>query len=309
MKYSNVKLDPEALLRLRVFDTYRRMESEEGKVDARRFCKLMGISKSWFYKWKGRYNPGNLNTLKSHSRKPKTFKTIPWKVVVEICEWKRANPRKSHYYLYQTWLKEGRFPPCSPKTIYNWWKKRRLIITRHKRKRRKTKLFNQAKVPGELVQVDVKHLPRRKYQYTAIDVVSRWRFALGYKAFNMQNSIDFANKLVSEAKTKGIKIKLVQTDNGPEFQSEFKRHLEETMKLSHQYTWIHTPDQNGKVERSHRTDEEEFYQETEIDYTSLEDINIKLTNWILYYNTQRLHFALNFDTPEECLTKWKVSTI
>ena len=102
----------------------------------------------------------------------------------------------------------------------------------------------------------------------------------------MANSIDFANKLVSKAKTRGIDIKLMQTDNGPEFQSEFKRHLEETMKLVHQYTWIHTPDQNGKVERSHRTDEEEFYQETEIDYTNLKDLNIKLAHWINYYNTK-----------------------
>lgn len=84
MKYSNVKLDPDALLRLRVLDTCKRMETEEGKIDVWRFCKLMGISKAWFYKWKGRYNSRNLNTLKSHSRKPKTFKTIPWEVVVEI---------------------------------------------------------------------------------------------------------------------------------------------------------------------------------------------------------------------------------
>lgn len=308
MKYSNTKLDSEALFRLRVFDTYRRMEIEEGKVDVRRFCKLMGISKSWFYKWKGRYNPRNLNTLKSHSRKPKTFKTIPWEVVVEICEWKREHPRKSHYYLYQLWLKGGRVPPCSPKTIYNWWKKRGLIVTRYKRKRRKTKLFNQAKVPGELVQVDVKHLPSKKYQYTAIDAVSRWRLVYGYSAFNMENSIDFANKLIAKAGERGIKMKLIQTDNGPEFQSRFVDHLTK-IGISHQYTWIHTPDQNGKVERSHRTDEEEFYQETEIDYTNLEDLNTKLKDWIHYYNTQRLHFALNFDTPEEYLTKWKVSTI
>lgn len=112
-----------------------------------------------------------------------------------------------------------------------------------------------------------------------------------------------------KTKEKGIRIKLIQTDNGSEFQSVFKKHIEETMKLKHQYIWIHTPDQNGKVERSHRTDEEEFYQETEIDYSNLEDINTKLKNWTNYYNAQKLHFALNFDTLEEYLTKWKVSTI
>ena len=39
----------------------------------------------------------------------------------------------------------------------------------------KSKLFNKAKIPGELVQIDTKFLPRKKYQYTAIDVVSKWR--------------------------------------------------------------------------------------------------------------------------------------
>lgn len=214
-------------------------------------------------------------------------------MVVEICEWKRENPRKSHYYLYQTWLKKGRTPPCSPKTIYNWWKRRGLIVTRHKRKRRKTKLFNEARKPGELIQVDVKHLPKKKYQYTAIDAVTRWRFALGYRAFSMQNSIDFVERLVARARRKAISIKLIQTDNGPEFQKEFVNYLIR-VNIKHQYTWIHTPDQNGKVERSHRTDEEEFYQETEIDYSNLEDLNIKLTNWIAYYNTKdcTLHLIL-----------------
>lgn len=308
MRYSNTNLDSDALFRLKVLDVYRMIETEEGSVNVRKFCRMMGISKSWYYKWKARFNPRNLNSLKTQSRKPKSLKTISWDTVVEICKWKKINPKKSHYYLYQEWIRQGVTPPCSPKTIYNWWKRRNLIITRHKRKRAKSKLFNQAKLPGELVQIDVKHLPKKKYQYTAIDAATRWRFALGYRAFNMANSIDFVEKLVAKAREKEILIKLIQTDNGPEFQGEFVQHLTKT-GISHQYTWVHTPDQNGKVERSHRTDEEEFYQETEIDYSSLEDINQKLTRWIHHYNTQRLHFALNFDTPEEYLEKIKVSTI
>jgi|GEM_PF-6062727 len=59
-------------------------------------------------------------------------------------------------------IREGKVPPCSPKTIYNWWERRNLILTGYKRKRRKIKLFNQAKRPGELVQVDVKYVNGRK---------------------------------------------------------------------------------------------------------------------------------------------------
>ena len=304
MKYHNVRLDSEAGFRLRVMDAYGRME----RKNIRALCKTFGMSTSWFYKWKARYNPGNLTSLKSLSRKPKKTSSINWKIVIEVCEWKRANPRKSQYYLFNEWLKAGRLPPCSPKTIYNWWKRRNLIITRHRRKRVKSKLFNKAKAPGELVQIDTKFLPRRKYQYTAIDVVSKWRFIEAYSKLTQENSIDFVGNLLTKAKQKGIKIALIQTDNGHEFQRSFGEYLR-GLGISLQHTWIHTPDQNGVVERSHRTDEEEFYQETEIDYTDLGEINTKLKIWLEYYNTKRLHFALNFDTPEEYLEKARVSTI
>ena len=304
MKYHNVKLDSEALFRLRVMDAYSRMEPK----NVRSLCKTFGISKSWFYKWKGRYNPKNLISLKSLSRKPKKLSSIDWNIVTEVCEWKRLNPRKSQYYLYQEWVKAGRTPPCSAKTIYNWWKKRNLIVTKHRRKRVKSKLFNKAKLPGELIQIDTKFLPKKKYQYTAIDVVSKWRYLKVYSKLTQENTIDFINNLLIEAKKKGITIKLIQTDNGHEFQAEFEEYLK-SISIKIQHTWIHTPDQNGVVERSHRTDKEEFYQETEINYSDLEDINTKLKVWLEYYNTKRLHFSLNFLTPEEYLEKTRVSTI
>ena len=304
MKYHNVRFDSEACFRLRVMDAYHRMEPK----NVRSLCKTFGISKSWFYKWKGRYNPRNLTSLKSLSRKPKKLSSIGWGIVVEVCEWKRINPRKSQYYLFNEWLKAGRVPPCSPKTIYNWWKRRNLILTRHKRKRVKSKLFNKARLPGELVQIDTKFLPRKKYQYTAIDVVSKWRYLQVYAKLTQENTIDFVQKLLIEAKRKRINIKLIQTDNGHEFQAEFDKCLK-SFGIKLQHTWIHTPDQNGVVERSHRTDEEEFYQETEIDYSNLEEISQKLKVWLEYYNTKRLHFSLNYLTPEEYLQKIRVSTI
>lgn len=296
LKYRTVYLNEAEKLRLRVMDAHVTMKPR----NVRYLCRLFGIGRSTFYRWLGQYNPANLTSLKYKSRKPKRFNSINWKIVVEVCEWKRLNPRKSQYYLFNEWIKAGRVPPCSPKTIYNWWKRRNLIITRYRRKRARSKLFNRAKYPGELVQIDTKFLPRRKYQYTAIDVVSKWRFVFVYSKLTQENTIDFVKRLFTEAKKKGIAIKIIQTDNGHEFQREFEEYLK-GLGIKLQHTWIHTPDQNGVVERSHRTDEEEFYQETEIDYTNLEDINTKLKIWLEYYNTKRLHFSLNYLTPEEYL--------
>lgn len=291
-----VKLNDKEALRLKLLDAYEAMESK----NVRYLCKLFGIHHSTFYRLRKQYDRKNLASLKYKSRKPKRLTNIDWGVVIEVCEWKRANPRKSQYYLYNEWIRSGRVPPCSPKTIYNWWKRRNLIVMRHRRKRVKSKLFNHAQKIGELVQIDTKFLPRKKYQYTAIDVVSRWRFIFVYSKLTQENTIDFVQKLLIKAKQKGITIKMIQSDNGHEFQTKFEEYLK-SLNIKIQHTWIHTPDQNGVVERSHRTDEEEFYQETEIDYANLEDINTKAKIWLEYYNTKRLHFSLNFQTPEEYL--------
>jgi len=300
-----VNLTNEELFKLKVMDAYENMNPK----NVRYLCRLFGIGKSTFYRWKKEYKPYNLTSLKYKSRKPKKLKTIDWSVVIEICDWKRAHPKKSHYYMYQTWLKEGRVPPCSPKTIYNWWKRQGLIENRHRRKRRGIKLFNSASVPGELIQIDTKYLEARKrYQYTAIDVVSKWRVLKVYDRLNEKNTVDFIQLVLKKARLRGITIQLIQTDNGKEFQTTFRAFLEEK-NIKHQYTWIHTPDQNGVVERSHRTDEEEFYQEHETHHLTTEELNKEIQTWEEYYNTKRLHFALNFDTPDEYLAKWKVSHI
>lgn len=297
MKIHAVRLTERELLRLRIMDAYGKME----KKNVRYLCSLFGIGKSTFYRVKGQYNRKNLATLKYKSRRPRNLQSIPWSVVIEVCDWKRTHPRKSHYYLYQEWIREGRVPPCSAKTIYNWWKRRDLIVTRHRRKRRNIKLFNHASVPGELIQIDTKYLNgRRRFQYTAIDVVSKWRYIWAYNKLTCESTIDFLRVLIDEAKERGIKITRIQTDNGHEFGKLVVEFLTK-LGIKHQYIWIHTPDQNGVVERSHRTDEEEFYQETDTRNLTLDELNLRLEEWVDYYNTKRLHFSLNFQTPEEYL--------
>lgn len=297
IKNHGVILSEREKFRLKLMDAYDKMEPK----NVRYLCKLFGIHHATFYRIRSRYKRFNLNTLKMRSRKPKRLKTIPWSVVVEVCQWKRDNPAKSHYYLYQEWKSFGVTPPCSPKTIYNWWKKRGLIIKRHRRQRRKNKLFNSASVPGELVQMDTKYLNgRKRFQYTAIDVVSKYRFLRAYSNLEQKSTIDFLEKLIINFRKKGIKIQLIQTDNGKEFQSEMRDYLT-SVGIKQQYTWIHTPDQNGVVERSHKTDEDEFYQLTDTQDMSLEELNHALEEWTNKYNTKRLHFSLNFVTPEKYL--------
>ncbi len=139
--------------------------------------------------------------------------------------------------------------------------------------------------PGDCIQIDVKEVPteclsealkehygvRKLYQYTAIDVISRLRIIEGYLEQNTYNSNDFLLKVISFYKAHGIEVRLVQTDNGSIFTKRFisKKKDDKTlfeltlMQLNIKYKTIkpHTPEHNGKVERSHREDQRKFYSE------------------------------------------------
>ena len=96
-----------------------------------------------------------------------------------------------------------------------------------------------------------------------------------------------------------FRVQVVQTDNGAEFQSQFHWHLE-TLDIRHVYIRPRTPHLNGKVERSHRVDDQEFYQLLDQDGIS-DDIHLfneKLREWEDYYNYHRPHGALETRTND-----------
>jgi transposase InsO family protein len=99
-----------------------------------------------------------------------------------------------------------------------------------------------------------------------------------------------------------FRILVVQTDNGSEFQSHFHWFLRD-MDIQHAYIKPRTPRLNGKVERSHRIDNQEFYQL--LDKEGISDniilYNEKLREWEDYYNLHRPHGALSGQTPYERL--------
>jgi transposase InsO family protein len=99
-----------------------------------------------------------------------------------------------------------------------------------------------------------------------------------------------------------FRVQVVQTDNGAECQSRFHWHLEE-LDIRHVYIRPRTPHLNGKVERSHRVDDQEFYQLLDKDGVT-DDIHLfneKLREWEDYYNYHRPHGALDGQTPYERL--------
>ena len=138
------------------------------------------------------------------------------------------------------------------------------------------KPYEQMQYPGQRIQIDVKYVPavclvgealgKKFYQYTAIDEYSRWRYVEAFDEHNTYTSAVFLEHLL---KAFPMPIECVQTDNGPEFTKRFQANSTANLTLfqkqlkehniQHKQIRPFTPRHNGKVERSHRKDNERFY--------------------------------------------------
>ena len=95
-----------------------------------------------------------------------------------------------------------------------------------------------------------------------------------------------------------FRIHTVGTDHGHEFQAKFHWHVED-LGMRHVYIKPRTPRLNGKVERSHRTDKDEFYHL--LSFIDDVDLTQKLVEWENFYNYCRPHSSLKGKTPYEVL--------
>src|SRR6056300_1045007 len=108
-----------------------------------------------------------------------------------------------------------------------------------------------------------------------------------YNRHSQANAIRFIAHVIEKFP---FRIHTVRTDRGHEFQAQFHWHVEDK-GIRHVYIKPRSPQLNGKVERSHRTDKEEFYQL--LTYTDDVDLNQKLEQWESFYNLSRPHGAFN----------------
>ena len=251
------------------------------------------------YRWREKYD-GTAQSLKNKSRRPhshpnqhteeeiKMIKNYKYKnketgIVVLWVKLRRAGYTRSITSLYRVMQRIG---------IYQ--------KTPSKKKEYEPKPYEEMKYPGERVQIDVKYVPaksltkevkekeRRYYQYTAIDEYTRQRVLWASKEHSTYASTEFLKIIKKKFK---YKIECIQTDNGTEFtnrlttyrdkKSLFEEALEEA-GIRHKLIKPKTPRHNGKVERSHRKDQERFYYNKI--FCSFEDFKNRLKYWEKEYN-------------------------
>ena len=135
----------------------------------------------------------------------------------------------------------------------------------------------------------------RRYQYTAIDDATRIRALRVSRRHTQQNAIAFVDYVVG---TCPFRIHTIRTDRGHEFQALFHWHVADH-GIRHVYIKPRSPQLNGKVERSHRTDQQEFYQP--LSYKGDAVLERRLTEWEVFYNFHHPHGAFGGKTPYEAL--------
>ena len=275
----------------------------------RKTCRYFGVSRAIFYRWRDAYDEFGEEGLINKKPCPEN-RTL--RIPVEIEE-KILYLRKTYHLGPDriTWyLKRYHDITVSGSGVYRALKRNGYNRLPRNAKRRTVQTVRYEKqVPGHHIQVDVKFLifPQpdgtkvRRFQYTAIDDATRIRALKIYEKHNQQNAINFVDHVIRKFP---FRIQTVRTDNGHEFQAKFHWHVED-QGMSHVYIKPGTPRLNGKVERSHRTDKEEFYQL--LSYTGDIDLNEKLNEWEAFYNFHRPHGDFNGKTPYEIL-KEKMST-
>ncbi len=296
IKTFSLKLSREARERLSWMDCYR----ECSNVSL--VCRKFGIARKSFYRWRKRYNPWDLTSLESFSRRPKhSPRKTTWDVERQVLEMKRTHPRwgKEKLALY---LQIKKDISLSGKTVWKILSRHKLAV-RYKTMKRKTSKprVNWAEIhsPGDLAELDTKFINlqgRHVYQYTLIDVTSRWRYCEIYPVLNGETTVQFLEKAFINSP---IKIRTIQTDNGHEFQRVVTVWLKKN-NIRHLYTHKGRPIENSYVERSHRTDEEEFYSVGGYG-TTLSELQTNFANYLSMYNGERPHWGLKGKTPLQTL--------
>ena len=261
-----------------------------------------GECRRTIYRWRERYD-GSIKSLEDKSRRPHYHPKQHTEEELKMIKNYKANNKETGLVVLWVKLRKAGYT----RTIQGLYHvMQRLGIYEKapsKKKESEASEWVTGMYPGEKVQVDVKYVPKacmspelqergeKYYQYTAIDEYTRIRYIWYTNAHDTYASSEFAKRLV---KYFPFKIKTIQTDNGLEFTNRLnwqsflknkKTMFENTLeKLGIEYKTIkpHTPKQNGRVERSHRKDQERFYYNRV--FYSLEDLRNLGANWRKEYN-------------------------
>lgn len=292
-----------------------------------RYAEKYGVSntavkyktnRQYIYRWKQRFD-GSIHSLRDLSRRPHHHPNqhSPSEIKL-ISDMRRRNPDAGLVVFWVKLMQRGYSRSITG--LYRFLRRQNLMAVKPPNPKYVPKPYEQMTYPGQRIQIDVKFVPsvclvnqakgQKFYQYTAIDEYSRWRYLEAFEEHSSYSSAVFLEHLI---KRFPHPIECVQTDNGQEFTKRFsagggsdKPTLFQTRLQEHGIRHkLIRPFHNGKVERSHRKDNERFY-DTHTFY-SFDDFSKQLKRYNqLDYN----HFpmrSLGWKSPSQTLKDYRAS--
>ena len=256
-------------------------------------CRRYHISKASLMRWKKLYD-GTKDSLVPKSHRPHrphpnahTEEELTW-----IRNLHRRNPNISVCELYGK-LRQEKAYSRHPGSLYRVFVRlgyRRKAESTKKKSKHQGHYDTQTEL-GIKWQMDVKYVPtvcyvgtdgEKFYQYTMIEEATRERFIYAYREQSSYSTVDFVKRAIVYF---GYAPQTIQTDNGSEFTHTSKTKRVHPLDLLCQELHIHhklirprTPWHNGKVERSHRNDQERFYNH--LSFYSFQDFLLQMKRYL-----------------------------
>ena len=274
-------------------------------------CRRYKVSKASLMRWNKRYD-GTRESLEPKSHRPKTphpnahtAKELKW-----IQDYHHRNPNIKVCELYGK-LREEKGYSRHPGSLYRVFVRLgyRQKTESTKEKAKHTGKYDTPTVLGKKWQMDVKYVPSacysgketpQFYQYTALEEASRKRFIYAYEEHSSYSSVDFFARAILYF---GYAPEEVQTDHGEEFTHTAKTNRIHPFDvfcgkhhIKHHVLRPRTPWHNGKVERSHRNDQERFYNY--LKFYSFDDLQLQMRRYL--YRSNNIPMAvLGWKSPNQ----------
>lgn len=293
--------DP-AKFRLHVLEHY-------GKYGLRPTVEAFNVPKTTLYRW--RYSlessKGKLVSLVPKSTRPKTTRRMLTDYrLVEFIRQMRTDYGNVGANIIKPFLdeyaRELGINSIARATIEKVIKRRHLTFEKRTKKHRKTRFSKlrtrkspKVRKPGfiEMDSITV-YINDEKYMFMCvIDILTKYAVVKRVDSLSSHNAKEVFQEFQRQYQ---YKVRKVQTDNGSEFLANFHKYLDE-QKIPHIFVYPKSPKINGVVERFNRTIQEEFINRSDEIYYDLDAFEVKLSNYLNWYNYKRPHYALKYLSP------------
>jgi transposase InsO family protein len=269
------------------------------KWSMRKVARRFGVYPSTISRWCKHPWATGWHEIATRSSRPKTSPNALARNIVAAIIDKRIGRRRCGQVIHQELLRDG--ISVSLPSVQRTLERCHLLKKRSPWKRPHDYTPRpKAAFAGALLEVDTVHImladESRIYVYTLIDLFSRWAYAEVMERISAKRSVGF---IVRAKKKAPFPFDMIQTDHGPEFSTWFT-HGMWRIGFEHRHCRVRQKNDNAHIERFNRTIQEECLDRTA---HTIKHFKVALKKYLPYYNSERLHMGIDYQTPLEVLRR------